>query len=69
MSYSKYSHDDLIRIVFKEIEDCGNDTNKAANRLMELAEQKPDLMLAFSEHGLNIICALAEKAKTKGMVH
>ncbi len=69
MTYSKYSHDDLIRIVFKELEDCGNDKDKIAERLMELAEKDPDLMLALAEHGLNIVRALAEKVKTKGMVH
>jgi len=63
----EYSHDDLIRIVSKEIEQCGNDTNKIIDKLMELAEQKPDLMLVFTEHGFNIIRAIAEKSK--GTVH
>lgn len=64
---TNYSHDDLIRIVFKELEDCGDDTDKVADRLMELAKEKPDLMLAFMEHGIDIIRALAEKEK--GTIH
>ncbi len=63
----KYSHDDLINIVFNEIEQYGDDKDKLAERLMELAEQEPDLMLEFTEHGIDILRAIAEKAK--GTVH
>lgn len=44
------------------VNDCGRDSDLAAKRLMEMAEEDPELMIAFVEHGVEILRSVAQGA-------
>ena len=50
----------ILKIVLEVVNKCGNDTDKAANVLMLMAEERPELMLEFINHGIDVIKAIAE---------
>ena len=52
--------DEVINIVNEMLLECNHDKDNVADALMEKAEQEPELMLEFMNHGIKVLKGIAE---------